>query len=136
LQELFIVDTSLYYYSPESLDEAYFLLGYLNSNVITDYVNKVGSTGANGSLRNIHKHPFDYCLPKFDSNDQNHLKLKQMAQQTEYYVNAFLKTKQLSNDKAQNEKMIKRYHSELMKDNEYQKKEQIIDELIKKILKL
>ena len=52
-----VVDSSLYYYIPKSEMEAYYLVGILNSPTITDFTNQMGSTGAGGSLRNIHKNP-------------------------------------------------------------------------------
>ncbi|MHA1997978.1 MAG: N-6 DNA methylase [Promethearchaeota archaeon] len=81
-----IVDYSMFYYPPNSLDEAYYLLGYLNSPVLTESVKLVGSTGYHGSLRNVVKHPWDFPLPLFDKEEPNHLKLSKVAREIEVMI--------------------------------------------------
>ncbi|XEO79480.1 hypothetical protein WKT22_04525 [Candidatus Lokiarchaeum ossiferum] len=87
-----IIDTSLYFFIPETLPEAYFLLGILNSPYITRRVKKVGSTGASGSLRNIHKHPLDVNIPEYCSKDLNHLDLSSFAKELEEFILKFIAT--------------------------------------------
>jgi N-6 DNA methylase len=89
INEPLFIDTSLYHFSPSSLEETYFLLGYLNSPSLTMHVKLVGSTGANGSLRNIHKHPFNFGVPKFDDCNEFHLEISHIAQNIEEYVKNF-----------------------------------------------
>ncbi|MHA1733604.1 MAG: HsdM family class I SAM-dependent methyltransferase [Promethearchaeota archaeon] len=52
-----VVDTSLYQCAADSWSEAYYLLGILNSPVVTRVAELTGSSGAGGSLRNIHQYP-------------------------------------------------------------------------------
>ncbi|MHA1563215.1 MAG: hypothetical protein ACTSPA_13945, partial [Promethearchaeota archaeon] len=37
LTDSMIIDTSLYFYVPKNLDEAYYIIGYLNSPYITEH---------------------------------------------------------------------------------------------------
>lgn len=132
LRECYIIDTSLYYYLPESEEEAYFLLGYLNSNYITQYVKKVGSTGANGSLRNIHKHPLDLGLPRFEIQNENHLMLSNQARQMENYVNNFITNQKIESNKM--ELTLKMIQKRLFLDQIYQRSINELDEIVKKII--
>ncbi len=86
----YIIDTSLYYYVPDSEEEAYYLLGYLNSPILSEHVRMVGSTGHSGSLRNIHKHPLKFGLPSFDGENPSHIELSKLARQAETYVTNFV----------------------------------------------
>lgn len=79
LDSTIIIDSSLYYIALDSLDEAYFLLGYLNSPCLTFSINIIQSEGAGGGGRNIHKRPFEFKLPKFDSHNQKHQKIVEIS---------------------------------------------------------
>jgi len=81
-----IIDSSLYYYVPKSEDEAYYLMGMLNSSVMTDMVKNLGSTGANGSLRNIHKNPLDTGIPRYSKTKLNRSVIE-LAKKIENFVN-------------------------------------------------
>lgn len=81
-----IIDSSLYYYVPNSEEEAYYLMGILNSSVITDIVKNLGSTGANGSLRNIHKNPLDTGIPQYSGTKLQRSIIK-LAKKMEIFVN-------------------------------------------------
>ncbi|MCP4763640.1 MAG: hypothetical protein GY870_17855 [archaeon] len=88
-----IIDSSLYYISPKSNKndtdfknkEAYYLLGMLNAPITTKLVKNMGSTGASGSLRNIHKNPLDSNIPSFN-NSKIHIELGNLAKKIEEYV--------------------------------------------------
>jgi hypothetical protein len=132
LREITIIDTSLYYYLPESEEEAYFLLGILNSNYVTRYVKRVGSTGANGSLRNIHKHPLDLPFPKFNVQNQCHNELQIHAQMMEKFVLEFI---QREKQEAKNGNItIKIIQKRLFSNIEYQNLLKNLDEFVEKIL--
>ncbi|MCF2141476.1 MAG: SAM-dependent methyltransferase [Candidatus Lokiarchaeota archaeon] len=85
-----IIDTSLYFYIPSSIDEAYYLIGILNSDFIISFVRLSGSTGANGSLRNIHKAPFKLPIPIYNSNNDIHRQISEKARNIEKSVYYFL----------------------------------------------
>jgi hypothetical protein len=68
IREPLLLDNSLYYVIMDDLDEAYYLCGILNSSVITGLVRLIGSTGSRGSLRNIHKNPYNFPIPPFSGS--------------------------------------------------------------------
>lgn len=68
-----IIDSSLYYMVPESEKEAYYLMGLLNAPIITSETKKRGSTGSNGSLRNIHKYPLESNILKYTGTEVQRL---------------------------------------------------------------
>lgn len=70
-----IVDTSCYFYPAESDGEAYYLLTVLNSLQVSHDLRRRGSTGAGGSLRNLHKKPLEYNIPKYNEANPTHTKL-------------------------------------------------------------
>jgi ribosomal protein L17 len=92
LRDSYIIDTSVYYYIPDTENEAYYLSAYLNSTIITENVRLIGSTGQSGSLRNIHKTPLKFGLPKFDDNNIFHLNLVHLGKEAENLVQKLIKT--------------------------------------------
>lgn len=84
-----IIDSSLYYMVPESEDEAYYLMGVLNAPVITMETKKRGSTGSNGSLRNIHKYPLESNIPKYTGSESQRLIIS-ISKKMESYVLDFI----------------------------------------------
>ncbi|MBD3352427.1 MAG: N-6 DNA methylase [Candidatus Lokiarchaeota archaeon] len=80
-----VIDSSLYYYTPENEDEAYYLMGVLNSNIVTERVKKIGSTGSSGSLRNIHKNPLKLNIPKYE-NTKTQNKIVKLSKELENYA--------------------------------------------------
>ncbi|MHA1338814.1 MAG: Eco57I restriction-modification methylase domain-containing protein [Promethearchaeota archaeon] len=86
-----VIDTSLYYYFTNNKNEAYYLLGILNSPLISRDLKYRGSTGANGSLRNIHKNPLKYPFPLYKDNNSLHNNIAKYALQIEEKVKRFIK---------------------------------------------
>ena len=132
LTDSMIIDTSLYFYVPKNLEEAYYIIGYLNSPYTTEHVKLRGSTGARGSLRNIHKHPFNLGFPIFDANNELHQKIVLHSRELESYVKDFfynfkekLKTSEIKPKSIQNR---------LFKDPKYKKKLVILNSLIEKLM--
>lgn len=132
LQKLAIIDTSLYYYCPKSITEAYYLLGILNSSIATDYVRLTGSTGANGSLRNIHKHPLKLPFPKFDPTLLLHSKIIKSAQILEDYVQKLIK--KLIKHNSELISMPKSLQNRLLKDPGYQDQIEELNQLVTEIM--
>jgi hypothetical protein len=87
-----VVDYSMFYYPAKDMQEAYYLLGYLNSRVLTESVKLVGSTGFQGSLRNIVKHPLDFPLPLFDPSAGLHVAIAREGQALEARVRSILES--------------------------------------------
>jgi hypothetical protein len=132
LTESMIVDTSLYFYVPKNLEEAHYILGYLNSPYITEHVKLMGSTGARGSLRNIHKHPFNFNFPKFEENIKLHQNIALHSREIESYVKDFFKDfKKKPNNSEIKPKSIQ---IRLFKDSIYKKKLVILNSLIENLM--
>lgn len=70
-----IVDVTFYYLTPNSEEEAYYLLGWLNSPLLHKNLPRVCTEGARGSIRVIHLTPWMFPLPKFDEENQVHLEI-------------------------------------------------------------
>ncbi|MFX0059586.1 MAG: Eco57I restriction-modification methylase domain-containing protein [Candidatus Hodarchaeota archaeon] len=64
-----IIDSENYYFSTNSMNEAYFLSAILNSPIISKYIKLIKSS------RHIHKRPFSFNIPLFDDMDEIHRKL-------------------------------------------------------------
>jgi tRNA1(Val) A37 N6-methylase TrmN6 len=92
IREPILLDNSLYYIFFDNLEEAYYLCGILNSNVMTDLVKLIGSTGSRGSLRNIHKNPYNFLIPIFSATSVQ-LEIVQISKELEKFVHQFVFTK-------------------------------------------
>ncbi|GAB4308507.1 MAG: hypothetical protein Kow0069_06860 [Promethearchaeota archaeon] len=64
-----VVDTSLYQCAVRDEWEAAYLVGVFNSPLMTEVAKLVGSTGAGGSLRNLHLSPLNVRVPKYRGDD-------------------------------------------------------------------
>ncbi|TFG18681.1 MAG: SAM-dependent DNA methyltransferase [Promethearchaeota archaeon] len=83
-----VIDSSLYYYIPKSELEAYYLVGVLNSPTLTDFTNQMGSTGAGGSLRNIHKNPLKCNIFQYIGTPTQKM-IAKLAMSIESYVHKY-----------------------------------------------
>ena len=126
-----LIDTSLYYYVPKSLKEAYYLMGYLNSSILTEHLKVVGSTGASGSLRNIHKHPFKFKFPDFAPENPTHLKLAKQSKNMEGLTNKII-INLIKKNKNLKEKP-KSIQNRIYKNPQYQKERKKLDNLVIKL---
>ncbi|MHA1620057.1 MAG: HsdM family class I SAM-dependent methyltransferase [Promethearchaeota archaeon] len=132
LEDHAIIDTSLYFYIPESRDEAYYLMGILNSPLTTEYLHLVGSTGANGSLRNIHKYPLHIPFPQFEPADPHHRVIIKKAKKIERSVHAFVSQEISQNPSL--ELKIKTLQNRLLSHPPYQADLRDLNELVRKII--
>ena len=132
LTDSMIVDTSLYFYIPKSLEEAYYITGYLNSPYTTEHVKLMGSTGARGSLRNIHKHPLNINFPIFDVNNELHQSIALHSREMESYVKDFFIN--FSNNLNKSEIKPKSIQNRLFKDSKYKKKLIILNSFIENLM--
>ncbi|HMF34442.1 MAG TPA: N-6 DNA methylase [Candidatus Lokiarchaeia archaeon] len=85
-----VVDTSCYFYAVDSEEEAYYLLAVLNSLAISRDLRKRGSTGASGSLRNLHKKPLEYNIPLYDAGNPLHQELIATGHAMEHAVDVLV----------------------------------------------
>ena len=132
LTDSMIIDTSLYFYVPKNLEEAYYIMGYLNSPYTTERVKLLGSTGARGSLRNIHKHPFNIEFPVFDTNNKLHRSIELLSREMELYVKGFFNNFRENLDNS--EIKPKSIQIRLLKDSKYKKKLVVLNSLIEKLM--
>jgi hypothetical protein len=89
LKESILLDNSLYFFLTENEDEAYYLCGVLNSPLMTALVKRIGSTGSRGSLRNIHKNPYNFPIRKYTDSDLQR-KISLQSKKIEQYVQEFI----------------------------------------------
>ncbi len=102
LKEIILVDDSLYYYSPETEAEAYYLAAILNSNLVSFVVVNIKDE------RNIHKNPWRLPIPAWqDSPVQRKIGL--MGQLMEEKVNENLLNISPSQSKKELETQILRW---------------------------
>jgi len=94
-----IIDSSNYFIGLNNEKEAYFLLGYLNSPILTKSIQIIQDEGAGGGGRNIHKRPFKFLFPKFNPNNNYHIELAEYAKKIES------KAKQILSQWINNEKI-------------------------------
>ncbi|MHA1693933.1 MAG: N-6 DNA methylase [Candidatus Helarchaeota archaeon] len=85
-----LIDTSLYYYSTNNLDEAYYLMAVLNSPSITYSIQYFGSIGKSGTLRNIHKHPLNIPIPLYNPNNELCTKISNLGKKLEQLVQSLI----------------------------------------------
>ena len=77
-----VIDTKLYWCSASGRDEALFLMGLLNSEVVTLAVRPLQSRGEHNP-RDFHKFVFQLALPLFDPANPDHLRLVELAERAE-----------------------------------------------------
>jgi len=70
----FVADYKSYWYSTNQRDEAHYLAAVLNSNVINGKIKPYQSRGKFGP-RDICRLPFEFPIPKFDSNNELHMRI-------------------------------------------------------------
>ena len=87
----FFVDSAMYYYNAESLDEANYLCSILNSKTIDEFIKPHQSRG-NFGARNIHKAPLTYAIPKYDEFNPIHAKIAKLGEKCSIKANDHMKT--------------------------------------------
>ncbi len=136
--EEIIVDVTFYYLTPNSEDEAYYLLGWLNSNLLNKNIPRVSTVGASGSIRVIHMAPWMFPIPKFN-NSEIHMKIATISRFLENYIkdiyrkklNLEIKEKSnvIENNLGKNLSLSKIYRI-LRKDHIYQENLNELDNLL------
>ena len=96
IKEPILLDNSLYYVILDDYDEAYYLCGVLNSQVMTNLVQMIGSTGSRGSLRNIHKNPYNFPIPKF-TRAPLQLEITNLSKKLEHICSQIIQSVEIKN---------------------------------------
>jgi len=83
----FIADVKTWFFETESDMEAYYLSTVFNSEVLSEIIKPLQPRGLFGA-RAIHRRPLLFAIPKFDSNDDMHLKLAYIGRKCHEEVKA------------------------------------------------
>ncbi len=89
-QELdFIVESKAYCYFTNNLKEAYFLVGFLNSNYANKMIKDFQTTGDFGH-RDIHKRILQVPLTEFKENIKSHINIADISKECESIIKQFI----------------------------------------------
>lgn len=92
-QELdFIVESKAYCYFTNNLKEAYFLVGFLNSNYANKMIKDFQTTGDFGH-RDIHKRILQVPLTEFKKNIKSHINIADISKECESIIKQFINKK-------------------------------------------
>jgi SAM-dependent methyltransferase len=79
----FVADTVTYFYYPSCLEEAHYLVGVLNSEVVNQAIKPHQTQGLWGE-RDIARRPFEVCpIPRYDPKNSLHRKIAEIAKKAE-----------------------------------------------------
>jgi hypothetical protein len=104
-QEGFIVDVKTWFFETENEMEAYYLSAIFNSGIISEIIKPLQPKGLFGA-RAIHRRPLLFAIPKFNGNDDMHLKLANIGKGGHEKVKA-MKFVQKNNVRAEVRKELK-----------------------------
>jgi hypothetical protein len=120
----FVVDYKAYYYDTDNKEEAYYLAAVLNSPTVDELLKPMQSRGLWGP-RDICKKVLEIPIPQYDSSDENHKALSQLAEQCTQKVELLLRQLPKSPSIGHTRRLIR---AELKQELEQ------IDALVKRIL--
>ena len=75
----FIPDHTAFYLSTNNSEEAYYLTGVLNSNVLDKKIKSIQTRGKFGP-RHIHRRPFEFCIPMYDPKNSSHKQISVLSE--------------------------------------------------------
>jgi type I restriction-modification system DNA methylase subunit len=101
----FIVDVKTWFFETENEVEAYYVSAIFNSEIINELIKPLQPRGLFGA-RAIHRRPLLFAIPKFDGNDDMHLKLANIGKGCHEKVKA-MKFAQKNNVRAEVRKKLK-----------------------------
>jgi hypothetical protein len=123
-----IIDVTFYYLVPKTINEAYYLVGWLNSNLLNKNIPRVSTVGASGSIRVIHMAPWMFPLPKFN-NSELHLKIVEISRSIEKYVIDLYRKKNVLEINEGKKLSLSKIYKILREDQIYQDKLNDLDKL-------
>jgi len=107
-----IIGSENYYYSTDSLNEAYYLSALLNSPIFSKNIKLIKSS------RHIHKRPFSFPIPIYDENSMIHRTLAKKGNKYQTIVQDLV----ANNPKINSDKIRIFFHQKLAKLDELSKK--------------
>ncbi|MEM2370768.1 MAG: N-6 DNA methylase [Candidatus Bathyarchaeia archaeon] len=75
----FIVYSKVFFFETDSKEEAHYICSILNSDVVNDAIKPLQPRGLFGE-RDIQRRPFMFSIPKFNKNDQSHIRLAELSE--------------------------------------------------------
>jgi hypothetical protein len=84
-----VVESTLYHYETNNVDEAYYLVAILNSSVLDELIKPMQSKGEFGE-RDIHKKPLEFPIPRYDPNNDVHRCLSELGRKASEIVQRLL----------------------------------------------
>jgi len=85
--ERLVIEHKLYWAPVATREEGYYLTALLNAHALTYFVRPYQSTGAFGP-RDFDKYVWHMPIPQFDADNEHHLRLVALGQQSTEFVNA------------------------------------------------
>jgi hypothetical protein len=73
-----IIESTLYHYETNDINEAFYLVAILNSSILDELIKPMQSKGEFGE-RDIHKKPLEFPIPKYNPNNPIHKKLSEFG---------------------------------------------------------
>ena len=77
-----IADHKTYLYETDDADEAHYLSAIINSGILNESITNLQSRGEFGA-RDIHKLPFEFPVPRFDPDNEDHMRLAELGRECE-----------------------------------------------------
>jgi hypothetical protein len=84
-----IVESTLYHYETNDINEAFYLVAILNSSILDELIKPMQSKGEFGE-RDIHKKPLEFPIPKYNPNNPIHIKLSEFGRKGSEIANQIL----------------------------------------------
>jgi len=125
----FVVESKGYSYRTFDLREAYYLVGILNSSIPNLLMKDFQSRGLWGA-RDVHKKILDVYFPKFDENNERHLKLAELSKGAHQKAKIYIESNPPKDSLTANR--LGRLRVEIKKHLAKEMKE--IDKIVKKLI--
>jgi len=119
----FVVESKTWCYESNNEDEVHYLCSILNSNVLTENVEKLQTRGLWGA-RDIHRRPFLFNIPLFSSSNKDHARLAQISKELHKTVQIFAHAHRKEGISGKRRRIQRAFSKELRE----------IDKLVKKVL--
>ncbi|MDZ7376405.1 MAG: hypothetical protein ONB13_07275, partial [candidate division KSB1 bacterium] len=100
-----ILDVKTWFFATQNLEEANYLSAILNSAIISKLIKPLQPNGLFGA-RAIHRRPFLLRIPKFNSKDESHLRLADIAMMCQEKVET-IKFNQTNRIRAEARRLVK-----------------------------
>lgn len=125
LTALFVAEHTLYRADFESLDEANFVSGILNSAITNEAIKPFQSMGLQGE-RHVEKKVLELPIPRYNANDRVHVRLAELSASAHDAAAKFVATTPLPKSLARQRAAVRSHLKEILAE---------IDSIVEKLLK-